>query len=146
MTKKRPNELKFRPNIYLQEVYQIPKDFWKIFKIGRFLAKKQAIQRAFRVRKSQPDFPRKTYVVSGKWLNQSNFLHRHSLGCHQQPLVWIFENFEIWSKYNFFRPSTWSFLAKKRKKWLKFNPFTHISVPYLNFQFALAYYSANDSK
>ena len=33
-------ELKFGPDMYFYEFYQIPEDFWKIFKIGRFLAEK----------------------------------------------------------------------------------------------------------
>ena len=41
MAKNAPNELKFGPDMYFYEFYQIPEDFWKIFKIGRFLAKKR---------------------------------------------------------------------------------------------------------
>ena len=33
MAKNAPNELKFGPNLYFNEFYQIPEDFWKIFKI-----------------------------------------------------------------------------------------------------------------
>ena len=40
MAKNAPNELKFRPDIYFYEYYQILEDFWEIFKIGRFLAEK----------------------------------------------------------------------------------------------------------
>ena len=40
MAKNAPNELKFIPNMYFYEFYQILEDFWEIFKIGRFLAKK----------------------------------------------------------------------------------------------------------
>ena len=40
MTKNASNELKFRPDMYFYEFYQILEDFWKIFKIGRFLAEK----------------------------------------------------------------------------------------------------------
>ena len=40
MAKNAPNELKFGPDMYFYEFYQIPEDFWKIFKIGRFLAEK----------------------------------------------------------------------------------------------------------
>ena len=40
MAKNAPNELKFLPDMYFYEFYQIPEDFWKIFKIGRFLAGK----------------------------------------------------------------------------------------------------------
>ena len=40
MVKNAPNELKFGPDMYFYEFYQIPEDFWKIFKIGRFLAEK----------------------------------------------------------------------------------------------------------
>ena len=40
MAKNAPNELKFGPDMYFYEFYQILEDFWKIFKIGRFLAKK----------------------------------------------------------------------------------------------------------
>ena len=36
-----PNELKFIPDMYFYEFYQILEDFWKIFKIGRFLAEKR---------------------------------------------------------------------------------------------------------
>ena len=38
MAKNAPNKLKFIPDMYFYEFYQILKDFWKIFKIGRFLA------------------------------------------------------------------------------------------------------------
>ena len=41
MVKNAPNELKFGPDMYFYEFYQILKDFWKIFKIGRFLAGKR---------------------------------------------------------------------------------------------------------
>ena len=41
MVKNAPNELKFGPDMYFYEFYQIPEDFWKIFKIGRFLAEKR---------------------------------------------------------------------------------------------------------
>ena len=34
MAKNAPNELKFRPNMYFYEFYQIPEDFWLILKIG----------------------------------------------------------------------------------------------------------------
>ena len=34
MAKNAPNELKFGPDMYFYEFYQIPEDFWKIFKIG----------------------------------------------------------------------------------------------------------------
>ena len=40
MTKNASNELEFRPDMYFYEFYQILEDFWKIFKIGRFLADK----------------------------------------------------------------------------------------------------------
>ena len=40
MAKNAPNELKFIPDMYFYEFYQILEDFWKIFKIGRFLAEK----------------------------------------------------------------------------------------------------------
>ena len=36
MAKNAPNELKFLPDMYFHEFYQIPEIFWKIFKIGRF--------------------------------------------------------------------------------------------------------------
>ena len=42
MAKNAPNELKFGPDMYFYEFYQIPEDFWKIFKIGRFLAEKRS--------------------------------------------------------------------------------------------------------
>ncbi len=41
MAKNAPNELKFGPDMYFYEFYQILEDFWKIFKIGRFLAEKR---------------------------------------------------------------------------------------------------------
>ena len=41
MTKNASNELKFIPNMYFYEFYQILEDFWKIFKIGRFSAEKR---------------------------------------------------------------------------------------------------------
>ena len=41
MAKNAPNELKFIPDMYFYEFYQILEDFWKIFKIGRFLAEKR---------------------------------------------------------------------------------------------------------
>ena len=36
MVKNAPNELKFGPDMYFYEFYQIPEDFWKIFKILPF--------------------------------------------------------------------------------------------------------------
>ena len=48
MVKNAPNELKFGPDMYFYEFYQIPEDFWKIFKIGGFLAKNDH-SRVFRV-------------------------------------------------------------------------------------------------
>ena len=47
MAKNAPNELKFRPDMYFYEFYQILEDFWKIFKIGRFLAEKQLFSAVF---------------------------------------------------------------------------------------------------
>ena len=47
MAKNAPNELKFRPDMYFYEFYQILKDFWKIFKIGRFLAEKPSFSAYF---------------------------------------------------------------------------------------------------
>ena len=41
MAKNAPNELKLGPDMYLYEFYQNPEDFWKIFKIDRFLAEKR---------------------------------------------------------------------------------------------------------
>ena len=35
MAKNAQNELKFGQDMYFYEFYQIPKDTWKIFKIGR---------------------------------------------------------------------------------------------------------------
>ena len=43
MAKNAPNELKFGPDMYFYEFYQIPEDFWKIFKIDRFLAEKRSL-------------------------------------------------------------------------------------------------------
>ena len=43
------NELKFRPDMYFYEFYQILEDFWKIFKIDRFLAAKRSFGAFFRV-------------------------------------------------------------------------------------------------
>ena len=40
MAKNAPNELKFGPDMYFYEFYQILEDFREIFKIGRFLAGK----------------------------------------------------------------------------------------------------------
>ena len=40
MAKNAPNELKLGPDIYIYELYQIPEDFWKIFKIDQFSAEK----------------------------------------------------------------------------------------------------------
>jgi len=40
MAKNAPNELKFISDMCFYEFHQILKDFWKIFKIGRFLADK----------------------------------------------------------------------------------------------------------
>ncbi len=40
MAKNAPKELKFGPDMYFYEFYQILKDFSKNFKIGRFLAEK----------------------------------------------------------------------------------------------------------
>ena len=42
MGKNSSNELKFRPDMYFYEFYQIPEDFWKIFKVDRFLAEKRS--------------------------------------------------------------------------------------------------------
>ena len=56
MAKKRPNELKFGPNVYFYGFYQIPKDFWKIFKICRFLAKKQPFSAYFASENRDPIF------------------------------------------------------------------------------------------
>ena len=39
MTENASNELKFGPDMYFYGFYQIPEDFWKKFKICRFLAK-----------------------------------------------------------------------------------------------------------
>ena len=47
MAKNAPNELKFLPDMYFYEFYQIPEDFWKIFKIDRFLAEKQPFSAYF---------------------------------------------------------------------------------------------------
>ena len=47
MAKNAPNELKFGPDMYFYEFYQILKDFWKIFKIGRFLAEKPSFSAYF---------------------------------------------------------------------------------------------------
>ena len=41
MAKNAPNELKFGPDMYFYEFYQVLQDFWKIFKIGRYLAEKR---------------------------------------------------------------------------------------------------------
>ena len=41
MTKNASNKLKFGPDMYIYEFYQILEDFWKIFKIGRFSAEKR---------------------------------------------------------------------------------------------------------
>ena len=41
MAKNAPNELKIGPDMYFYEFYEIPEDFWIIFKIGRFLAEKR---------------------------------------------------------------------------------------------------------
>ena len=40
MVKNAPNELKFGPDMYFYEFYQILENFLKILKIGRFLAEK----------------------------------------------------------------------------------------------------------
>ena len=42
MAKNAPNELKFGSDMYFYEFNQILEDFWKIFKIGRFLAEKRS--------------------------------------------------------------------------------------------------------
>ena len=42
-----PKTLKFGPDMYLYEFYQIPEDSWKIFKIGRFLAEKGSFSAFF---------------------------------------------------------------------------------------------------
>ena len=38
-----PNELKFAPNMYFYEFYQIWEDFWQKFKNGQILTGKAAI-------------------------------------------------------------------------------------------------------
>ena len=50
MAKNAPNELKFRPDMYFYEFYQILEDFWKILKIGRFLAEKRSFSAFFSLR------------------------------------------------------------------------------------------------
>ena len=47
MAKNAPNELKFLPDMYFYGFYQILKDFWKIFKIGRFLVVKPSFSAFF---------------------------------------------------------------------------------------------------
>ena len=47
MAKNAPNELKFWPDMYFYGFYQILKDFWKIFKIGWFLAVKPSFSAFF---------------------------------------------------------------------------------------------------
>ena len=61
MVKNAPNKLKFGPDMYFYEFYRIPEDFWKIFKIGRFLAEKWALKRVLRVAISKLFFRRKLY-------------------------------------------------------------------------------------
>ena len=50
MAKNAPNVLKFLPDMYFYEFYQIPEDFWKIFKIDRFLAEKRPFSAFFALR------------------------------------------------------------------------------------------------
>ena len=50
MAKNASNELKFRPDMYFYEFYQILEDFWKILKIGRFLAEKRSFSAFFSLR------------------------------------------------------------------------------------------------
>ena len=71
MAKNASNELKFRPYMYFYEFYQILEDFWKIFKIGRFLAKKQSFSAFFALR-----FPTffSTEIVSGALKNAQIWL------------------------------------------------------------------------
>ena len=47
MAKNAPNELKFRPDMYFYEFYHILEEFWKIFKIGRYLAEKRSFSAFF---------------------------------------------------------------------------------------------------
>ena len=47
MAKNALNELKFGPGMYFYEFYQILEDFWKIFKIGWFLAEKLSFSAFF---------------------------------------------------------------------------------------------------
>ena len=56
MAKNAPNELKFIPDMYFYEFYQIPEDFWKIFKIGRFLAEKPPFSTYFASENHYPIF------------------------------------------------------------------------------------------
>ena len=59
MAKNASNDLKFGPDMYFYEFYQILEDFWKNFKIGRFLAENSHLAR-FRVAISKLFFRRKT--------------------------------------------------------------------------------------
>ena len=45
MAKNAPNELKFRPDMYFYEFYQILEDFWKIFKLADFWQKNRHLAR-----------------------------------------------------------------------------------------------------
>ena len=47
MVKNAPNELKFGPDMYFNEFYQIPEDFWKILKICQFSAEKRSFSACF---------------------------------------------------------------------------------------------------
>ena len=47
MIKNAPNELKFGPNMYFYEFYQIAEVFWKFFKISWFLPKKRSFSAFF---------------------------------------------------------------------------------------------------
>ena len=47
MAKNASNDLKFGPDMYFYEFYQIPEDFWKISKIGLILAEKRSFRAFF---------------------------------------------------------------------------------------------------
>ena len=68
MAKNAPNELKLGPDMYFYEFYQILEDFWKIFKIGRFLAEKRSFSACFASR-SEKKIPWKMYQRPQKCFN-----------------------------------------------------------------------------
>ena len=99
MAKNAPNELKFIPDMYFYEFYQIPEDFWKIFKIGRFLAEKPPFSAFFasRFRNFFFDGNRiRAFKNAQIWLKISIFVAYYVFNkCY----LFLLDNFKFWRFY-----------------------------------------------